>query len=295
MLGQPNKYFPPTVALLFAALIWGTVWYPYRLLESQGLRGTPATFLTYAITLALAVIFFSNSWREFFKAPLFFFALAVASGWANYAYVMGTLEGEVVRVLLFFYLAPVWTVPLARWLLGERVSAASYAVVVLALTGAIFMLWRPEMGLPLPKGRADWFALSAGAAFALNNVLAVRLRETSVGAKILASCSGTLAIALAAMLIAGDISSVVQARSAVTIGLLVGIGVVLFCSSLMVFYALAYLPAIRAIVIMLFELIVGAVSSHLLAGETMSTREWIGGTLIVAATIFSAFADRKRH
>ncbi len=63
----------------------------------------------------------------------------------------------------------------------------------------------------------------------------------------------------------------------------------------MVFYALVHLPAIRAIVIMLFEFVVGAVSSHWLAGETMSMREWVGGMLIIAATIVSALAERKAH
>ncbi len=125
MAGQPNKYFPPTLALLFAAVIWGTVWYPYRLLEGQGLQGTPATFLTYLVTFFLVLIFFAKSWREYFNPPAWFFALALVSGWTNYAYVMGTIEGEVMRVLLLFYLAPVWTLPLARWILGERPSTAA--------------------------------------------------------------------------------------------------------------------------------------------------------------------------
>ena len=149
MPNQPNKYFPPTLALLFATAIWGTVWYPYRLLQAQGLPGTPATFLTYLVTFLLAAMFFTKSWREFSRAPFLFVVLAFGSGWANYAYVMGTLEGEVMRVLLLFYLAPVWTVPLARWLLDERPSNTTYGVVVLALIGAVTMLWRPDIGWPL--------------------------------------------------------------------------------------------------------------------------------------------------
>ncbi len=295
MLGQPNKYFPPTAALLFAAVIWGTIWYPYRLLEAQGLQGTPATFLTYLVTLILAATFFAKSWRESFKAPGWFFALAIASGWTNYAYVMGTLEGEVMRVLLLFYLAPVWTLPLARLILGERPSTASYLVVLLALVGAITMLWRPEIGWPLPRGRADWYGLSAGFAFALNNVIALCLKETGVGEKVFASCLGVLMISTIAILVTGDVSSLAKADSSMTVWLVVGVGSALFCTLLMVFYALAYLPPIRAIVIMLFEIIVGAVSSHWLAGETMTTREWVGGTLIIAATFFSARPDRKPH
>ncbi len=295
MPDQPNKYFPPTLALLLGTVIWGTIWYPYRVLNGQGLLGIPATFLTYLTTLALAAIFFRKSWREFSHAPAVLAALALASGWANVAYVMGTLEGEVMRVLLLFYLAPVWTVPLARWLLNERPSPSSYLVVLVALIGAATMLWRPDAGWPFPRDRADWYGLSAGFAFALNNVLARRLGDCGIGVKTIASCLGVLLITAISMVVAGSLASLVQARGAASVWLLLGIGTALFGSSLMVFYAVARIPAIRAIVIMLFELLVGAISSHWLAGESLSMREWIGGILIVAATLFSALPARKLH
>ena len=236
MAGQPNKYFPPTLALLIGAVMWGTIWYPYRLLSGQNLQGTSATFLTYLITLLINAIFFWKTWRELLASPWLFFALAMGSGWANYAYVMGALEGEVMRVLLLFYLAPVWTVPLARWLLNERPTPVSYAVVALALFGAVTMLWRPQLGWPVPRSIADWYGLSAGFGFALNNVLARRLGASSIGAKIFASCFGVL----------------------------------------------------------LIELIVGAIASRWLAGESMSAQEWIGGILIVTATLISALPERQR-
>lgn len=294
MPGQPNKYFPPTFALLVSATIWGTVWYPYRLLEGQGLHGTPATLLTYAFAFVLNVFFFAGAWRELLRAPWLFFALAIGSGWANYAYVMGTLEGEVMRVLLLFYLAPVWTVPLARWILNERATRTSYGVVLLALIGAVTMLWQPALGWPVPRGMADWFGLSAGFAFALNNILARRLDDSSIGAKALASCLGVLLITTVALTATGDSSSLVQARSTTTWIYVVVIGASLYCSMLLVFFAVLHMPAIRAIVIMLFELIVGAITSHWLAGESMSAREWGGGILIVAATLISAWPERQR-
>jgi drug/metabolite transporter (DMT)-like permease len=294
MLSQPNKYFPPA-ALLLGTLIWGTVWYPYRLLAERGLAGTPATFLTYFVTLIAATLFFARSWSAFSRSPQWLLVLACGSGWANYAYVMGTLEGEVMRTLLLFYLAPVWTVPLARWLLNERPNAASYGVIALALTGAVTMLWQPGIGWQLVKSSADWFGLTAGFAFAVNNVVARRLNDQGVGVKTIASCLGVLAITGVAMLTAGNVNDVVKIRYAADAALVFGIGIALFFSSVAVFYAVARLPSVRAIVIMLFELVVGAVSAHWLAGESMSAREWIGGTLIVTATLFSAIADPKAH
>lgn len=294
MPGQPNKYFPPTLALIVSASIWGTVWYPYRLLEAQGLLGTPATLLTYAFALVLNVFFFAKTWRELLRAPWLFFALAMGSGWANYAYVMGTLEGEVMRVLLLFYLAPVWTVPLARWILNERPTPVSYGVVFLALIGAVTMLWNPALGWPVPQSAADWFGLTAGIAFALNNILARRLDDSSIGAKAFACCIGVVLISTTALVATDALPSIVQARNAGAWIWVAAIGAALYCSMLLVFFAVIHMPAIRAIVIMLFELVVGAVSSHWLAGEVMSAREWIGGILIVAATLISALPESKQ-
>ena len=291
MPNQPYKYFPPVLALLAGTVIWGTVWYPYRILREHGLGGTPATFSTYLVTLLFTVTVFSRSWRELSQAPRLFFILTLASGWANYAYVMGTLEGTVMRTLLLFYLAPVWTVPLARWVLNERPTAASYGVVVVALTGAATMLWDPQAGWPISHNLSDWYGLTAGFAFALNNVIARRLSGHSIGAKTFASCLGVLGITAVAMTLTGDWVNVARAGSIVPFSLIVAIGAALFCTMLIVFYGVMHIPAVRAIVIMLFELVVGAVSSHWLVGESMSAREWVGGTLIVAATLFSAFAE----
>jgi drug/metabolite transporter (DMT)-like permease len=52
-------------------------------------------------------------------------------------------------------------------------------------------------------------------------------------------------------------------------------------------YGLAHTPANQAVVILLSELVVAALSSRLLAGEVMSAQEWLGGAMIVTATLFS--------
>ena len=57
--------------------------------------------------------------------------------------------------------------------------------------------------------------------------------------------------------------------------------------SLSLQYGLSRMPANRAIVILLFELVVAAIAAWLLAGETMRAQDWIGGALIVAATLVS--------
>jgi drug/metabolite transporter (DMT)-like permease len=276
----------PTWALLFGAATWGVLWYPYRLLAQAGLDGIWSTVLTYAAALIAGMAIFRRDAAGLRWSPLAIL-MGLAVGWSNLAYVMGVLEGEVMRVLLLFYLAPLWTVPLARVLLNEKTTATGLAVMALAFSGAMVMLWKPQIGLPWPQARAEWLGLAAGFGFALGNVLVRRLQGMGEVAKSMVIWAG-VAVACAVHLSwsrvsAADAVHVTLANAA----LVAGIAAVLFVMSLALQYGLSRMPANRAIVILLFELVVAAIAAYFLAGETMHARDWIGGALIVAATIAS--------
>jgi drug/metabolite transporter (DMT)-like permease len=59
-------------------------------------------------------------------------------------------------------------------------------------------------------------------------------------------------------------------------------------ANLVVQYGLARIAANSAIVIMLSEVGIAALASWLLADEALGLREWVGGAMIVAASVFSA-------
>jgi len=83
-----------------------------------------------------------------------------------------------------------------------------------------------------------------------------------------------------------------QASELGVVLLMFGVGLVVFGLSVAVQYGLAHVPANRAIVIMLFELVVAALAAYFLAGEAMTTREWIGGAMIISASLFSSRMNR---
>ena len=58
--------------------------------------------------------------------------------------------------------------------------------MLLALAGAAVMLWQPQMGWPLPRSAAEWLGLSAGAMFALSNVLIRKTAHIPIELKVLA-------------------------------------------------------------------------------------------------------------
>jgi drug/metabolite transporter (DMT)-like permease len=199
------------------------------------------------------------------------------------------LEGEVMRVLLLFYLAPLWTVPLAHYLLGEKLDARGGIVMAIALAGAAVMLWHPEIGVPWPASRAEWLGVAAGFFFALGNVLVRRLAHVRDTAKSLAIWAGVTVAAVTFLPFAPTATDAALRAAASTWTLWVPVGLALLVMSLALQYGLTRVPANRAIVILLFELVVAALASYLLTGERLRPQDWAGGLLIVAASLASGW------
>lgn len=275
------------LTLLNAATMWGLLWYPYRLLAQQGVSGEVAAFLTYSMALGFGLLVVGPVWRELRVAGWWGVALTLAAGWTNLGYVLAMVGGAVMRVLLLFYLAPLWTVLLARLLLGERLTGYGYAIIALSLGGAMVMLWQPQHGLPLPQNVAEWIGLSAGMAFAMTNVLVRRVQQLSINFKSASVWFGTALLTGFPLLYHGGFARQVLAVPAEAWWLMAAVGVVLCATSFAVQYGLTLLPANRAIVLFMFELVVAALSSYFLADETMGAREMAGAALIVTASLFS--------
>ena len=110
------------IGLLSGALVWGLMWYPYRALNNMGVGGELSTLLSNSMAMILGLLFLGPIWRELRVAGWLSVALMASAGWTNLGYVLATLDGEVMRVLLLFYLAPLWTVIFSRWLLSEKLN-----------------------------------------------------------------------------------------------------------------------------------------------------------------------------
>ena len=288
---RPASAPGPVSALVAGAVVWGTIWYPYRVLAGWGLGGVWATTLTYGVALVAGAFVFRRSLREA-RWCWTLVAIALASGVCNAGYVLATIHGVVMRVLLLFYLAPLWTILLSRLLLRERMSPAGWMIVALSLAGAVTMLWHPEFGAPLPAAGAEWLGLLAGFMFALSNVLIRRAQSFSIEVKSQVVFVGGVAVGTALLLGGVEPWSVPPPDVRWTVvGLLLVIGFVLLVINPVVQYGLMGVPANRAIVILLSELVFAAVSSWWLAGEMLGPREWIGGGMIAMASLLSARMD----
>jgi len=283
----------PVLLLLWAATFWGVVWYPLRLLEAAGLSGLWTTWVIFTVA-ALPGLWLAWPHRcVLWEQPGLLLLIALANGWLNTAFVLAVLDGNVVRVLLLFYLSPLWSTLLAWWWLGERPSRLGLATLVVAMVGALLMLWNPQLGFPWPQDQADWLAISAGIGFSFSNVAVRRLKHIPVIIKAAVTWWGVVVVAGIWILFTQASIPAISSDAWVGVVVLGGIGV--FGASLALIYGVEKMPVHRSAVILLFELVAGAVSSQLLTNEIVSTIEWFGGALIVLAAYLSVQGAGDGH
>lgn len=288
-MNRHNKNSFAIFGLLFGAFCWGIVWYPYRIMAEAGVSGVVSTFYTYGIVMLIALLIFAKHWREIFKLPTSIIWLSLAAGWTNLSYILAIIDGEVVRVMLLFYLSPIWTLVLAHFWLKEKTSLTGYIAIATSLLGALIMFHDPKLSsLPMPRNTAEWLALSSGMGFSLSNVITRKSSHLSLLAKSFAVWGGVLVVAVIFVLLFQTPFSAPGAFSSTNWLVMVLIALLLMAATLFVQYGVTQIQATRASVLFLFELVVAAVAAYYLANETMSLNEWVGGGLIVVAAIFAA-------
>ena len=287
----------PTLAIMMGASVWGLVWYPLRMLAALGVTGTAASALTSGAG-CLFVLLVRRSAIATVKWHWLLLALALAAGVTNLGFVWGSIHGEVMRVLLLFYLTPAWTAVFAHFILRERLTWSGAALSALSLAGAMMMLWSPQLGIPVPGNLAEWAGLAGGMGFALCNVLIVKTSRVLPDMK----PEMRTAVIFGGAALFGAFASLFEAMPAPPMGahlgtaalLVLGLGFVLASNNMLVQYGLSRVPANRASIIMLFEIVITALSAWLFAGETPGPREWAGGACIVLASALSSWVHRAK-
>ena len=284
----------PAAALLLNAFVWGVSWWPFRELHARGVHPLWATAIIYIVSMALLLAARPRAWRAFGREPLLWLLMA-ASGLTNVGFNWGVTVGDVVRVVLLFYLMPAWTVVLAWLFLGERPSRAGLLRLVIAMAGVVTVLKPPDAPWPVPQSAADWLAIAGGFSFAVTNIVLRRLRHVDAPARIFAMFSGGALLATAAALAglaAGVVAPLPAPQPAWTaLGLALSLGFLASNSALQ--YGASRLDAHAAALIMLSEIVFASVSSVALGAATLSWRVVVGGSLILVAAAWSAWAGAQ--
>src|SRR4051812_31173685 len=185
----------PVLVLLASSVAWGLTWIPLKYFAGFGLQGVNVTLVGYGSVGLLALPWLAYRLRAWRGAIWPMLLLATFGGLANLAFASAIASGDVVRVMVLFYLLPAWGV-LGGWLLlGERVDTPRKLSVGSALGGAFLILGGVRILAQRPS-IWDVLAVVSGMALAFNNVLFRKLSSVAVPDKVAAMFVGCLMLAL---------------------------------------------------------------------------------------------------
>ena len=282
------------LALLVNAFIWGVSWWPFRQLQGLGVHPLWATALIYVGALVCLCVARPTAWRSFTQYGALWW-LALAAGLTNIGFNWAVTVGDVVRVVLLFYLMPAWVVLLAWPLLGEKPNAASLGRLTLALAGVVIILNGSGSAWPWPSGLADWLGLVAGFCFALTNILLRKLKNTPAAANMLAMFGGGALMATVAAL-AGTELGMINPLPALAPHWLLWVGamsMMFLAGNLGLQYGAARLSASATSIIMLSEVVFAGGSAVVLGVSGVSVILLVGGALVVLASLLSTMAQLR--
>lgn len=284
---QPEKCRAITV-LLTGSVMWGLFWWPLKALDAVGIHSGFVQCFAYGLSAVVLLPFAWRSLSSWRSQTGLLLLIALLGGWANASFATSLAEGSVVRVMLLFYLAPVWTIIAARIFLAEAFTRLRLIALALALAGLFATLGGPAV-FAAPLSSIDLLALSSGLAFALNNV-AIRagqgLHELIRAVAVFAGC------ALISLVFMFWNEQPIPVLDALHLLALAALGLLwVLPGTLATFYGVARLDAGRAAILLLTELVVGVFSAMLIGTEHLSLQEAVGGALILSAAVIEARSE----
>jgi drug/metabolite transporter (DMT)-like permease len=277
----------PVLVLLGSSTLWGLTWLPLKYFGKFGIQGSNVTLVAHGSVGVLALLWLATRGRALAQRPLPLVVLAVLGGLANLTFASAMVRGDVVRVMVLFYLLPAWGVAGGYFFLGERIDGQRWSSLACALAGAFLVLGGFHILNQAPSF-TDLLAVLAGLALAANNVAFRKLSDVPVPTKIASMFAGTFLWTLPITLM--GIEPLPSGVPALVWLQLSAFGLVwLSTATIGTLWGVAHLEAGRSSVLIIMELLTAVVSAALLTERALSPLEWLGGSLIVVAALLEAW------
>lgn len=273
--------FIASAAVLLTGMFWGVYWVPVRAVAELGLDGAWGTA---AITLAAALFSlpFVLKTQESLRGKDLVGIISIAFGGGAFAlYSIGFLYGKVALVVLLWFFSPVWSVLIAKYLLRQQVPGLRLVAIAVGL-GGLFIMLGGDGGIPAPGNLGEWMAFVGGLIWAFATA-GMRLRSDVAplpSAFLFAVGAALTSLALAPLL--EPLPAIKPANlSTVVVQVLLtgGLWWVLSIAALM--WAAVRLDPARVGILLMTEVVLGAVTAAVFAGESLSASEMIGGALVI--------------
>ena len=289
----PLSTLRASALVALSAFVWGCWWIPLREIDGYGLRGDWTSVAVLGIAGLCLTPFILGRLGRLLRAGPMVWGAGLFLGAMFSTYQHGLITGDVVRVTLLFYLAPVWGTLLGILVLGDRFSWLRVIVILLGFAGAAVVL-EVKGGLPTPRGLGEWMGLASGIAFAIGATFAHRvvgdfeLEKTWLS--LMSGAALSLLFALVNPVFAAP--SGAQILEAAPFAVAVVVLVLIPITWIMVWGAQRLDPG-RISLLFMLEVVAASITATWLAGEPYGLEKLIGTAMILTAGAVEALAERK--
>lgn len=277
------------VSILFTSSIgWGLTWLPIKGITQMGLDGIYLVLIAFSSAgLLLSPVLYAqrHAWRGNLR---FLLLIALYGGVANLTFQTAMVHGDVVRVMILFYLLPVWSVLGAWYILKEKPDWIRILAVVISLSGAMLIL-KVDSSTFEGLSWIDGLAILAGMSFALNNIYFRKTADQPLAGKVSAMFLGCVVL-IGTYLLISPVTTGIPNNLSPVYAIIYGV----FFLSLITFgtqWGVTQLEAGRAALIIVMELVAAVVSVALLTDTDLSGREIIGAALVMTAAVVEGWRE----
>ena len=288
-LTQPRA----NVLIVLGGCMWGVYWLPLRHLEGMGFTGASAGIALYTGCLLLLLPFtlgFGAVIRTHLRVLLF---SSLLTGAAFSFFTTAVALTDVIRAILLFYLTPAWGTILGLVFLGERLDRARILAVLFAFVGLAVIL-RGNGGIPIPRNTGDIFALLSGIFWAVGSMGLLKAPEIPARVQVFGFFLGALVLSLITLGIMQEQRGAPISLSwdPIVMGYVLIYALYMIAMVFLTILPATVLPPARIGVLLMSEVVIGAISAALLSGEVFGAREALGTLLIITAALFEVLGKR---
>ena len=263
-----------------------------RAIAELGVNGAWGTGAINLAAMLFLLPFIAGKTRVF-RDTGFVGVASIALGGAAFAlHSIGFLYGKVALVVLLWFFSPVWSVLIVKFVLRWRVPTLRLIAIGVGL-GGLFIMLGGEGGLPVPRSLGEWMAFVGGLIWAGATAgMRLKSRVPPLPAAFVFALGATLtSFAFAPFL---EPLPTIAADDAVRIGITVLVtgGVWWGLSIAALMWATLRLDPARVGILLMPEVILGALTAAIFAGETLSASEMIGGGLVVLCGLLEVWPTK---
>lgn len=270
------------LVLFLGSTGWGLTWLPIKALSNMGLDGLHLVFIAFFSGALLLLPWLYRQRRYWRQKITLMLMIAFAGGFANATFQSAMYHGEVIRVMILFYLLPVWSVIGGRIFLGEKIDTVRVLAVLLSLSGAFIILDVTQTSWT-GIGWIDLLAIGSGMGLAATNILFRFTQDIPVMSKVAVMFIGcTVLIGLALMVLTP--AAVLPGNNAVLWAVAYGaLWLTLITTGTQ--WGVSQMDAGRSAIIIVVELVVAVASTALLLSGDLKTFEIVGGLMVLSAAV----------